>query len=106
MINTNQLSLSKLPNKEGFEFVAVQMDNTFKKAFIVKTKEGTHTFKDFTNTKAWIKLENPYHWAYFQIVNAMINSRKESSRYESSGDYRLGLKDALSIIIAISSTDK
>lgn len=50
-------NLSMLPNKEGFEFIAVLKNDNIVKAKIIKDENGLHTFLEFKNSIGWLDLK-------------------------------------------------
>lgn len=48
--------LKLLPNKEGFEFIAVLKDGSRVKAKVVKDDNGLHRFAEFNKTIGWFPL--------------------------------------------------
>lgn len=48
--------LGQLPNKEGFEFIAVLKDGNKVNTKVIKDKNGLHRFVEFSNTIGWFPL--------------------------------------------------
>jgi len=48
--------LGQLPNKEGFEFIAVLKDGNKIKTKVIKDENGLHRFVEFSNTLGWFPL--------------------------------------------------
>ena len=48
--------LGLLPNKEGFEFIAVLRDGRKVKTKVVKDDNGLHCFAEFNKTIGWLPL--------------------------------------------------
>jgi len=48
--------LELLPNKEGFEFIAVLKDGRKVKTKVIKDKNGLHRFVEFSNSIGWFPL--------------------------------------------------
>ena len=48
--------VSLLPNKEGFEFMAILKDGSRVNAVVVKDDNGLHRFAEFNKTIGWIPL--------------------------------------------------
>ena len=48
--------LGLLPNKEGFEFIAILKDGNKVKTKVVKDNNGLHRFAEFNKTIGWIPL--------------------------------------------------
>ena len=48
--------LALLPNKEGFEFVALLKDGSRVKSKVVKDDNGLHSFAEFNKTIGWFPL--------------------------------------------------
>jgi len=49
---------SNIPNKEGFEFIAILSDGSQVKTKVCKNEKGLHSFKEFKNTIGWLKIKN------------------------------------------------
>ena len=45
-----------LPNKEGFEFIAVLKDGSKVKTTVTKDNNGLHSFDEFIETIGWFPL--------------------------------------------------
>lgn len=50
--------LGLLPNKDGFEFIAILKDGNKVKTKVVKDDKGLHSFPEFNKTIGWIPLNN------------------------------------------------
>lgn len=48
--------LALLPNKEGFEFIALLNDGSRVKSVVVKDDNGLHHFAEFNKTIGWFPL--------------------------------------------------
>ena len=48
--------IALLPNKEGFEFIAVLKDGKKVKTKVIKDGNGLHRFVEFSNTIGWFPL--------------------------------------------------
>lgn len=48
--------IALLPNKEGFEFIAILRDGSKVKTKVVKDNNGLHRFAEFNKTIGWIPL--------------------------------------------------
>lgn len=48
--------LASLPNKEGFEFIAVLKNGNIVKSKIIKDENGLHRFPEFRSSKGWLNL--------------------------------------------------
>lgn len=48
--------IALLPNKEGFEFIAILKDGSKVKTKVVKDNNGLHRFAEFNKTIGWIPL--------------------------------------------------
>lgn len=48
--------LGLLPNKEGFEFIAILKDGNKVKTKVVKDDKGLHSFPEFNKTIGWFPL--------------------------------------------------
>ena len=49
--------LSLLPNKEGFEFIAVLKNGDIVKSKVIKDENGVHRFPEFSNSIGWLDLK-------------------------------------------------
>ena len=49
--------LALLPNKEGFEFIAVLKNRNIVKSKIIKDENGLHIFPEFSNSIGWLDLK-------------------------------------------------
>ena len=49
--------LSLLPNKEGFEFIAVLKNENIVKSKVIKDENGLHMFPEFSNSIGWLDLK-------------------------------------------------
>ena len=49
--------LALLPNKEGFEFIAILNDGSKVKTKVIKDKNGLHYFEEFSKTIGWLPLD-------------------------------------------------
>jgi hypothetical protein len=47
---------SDIPNKEGFEFIAILIDGSQVKTTVCKNEKGLHSFPEFSKTIGWIKI--------------------------------------------------
>lgn len=49
--------LSSIPNKEGFEFIAVLKNGGTVKTKVIKDEKGLHSFPEFSNSIGWLDLK-------------------------------------------------
>jgi hypothetical protein len=51
-------NLATLPNKEGFQFIAVLNTGQQVKTKVIKDQNGLHCFGEFSNSIGWIRIIN------------------------------------------------
>lgn len=72
--------LSLLPNKEGFEFIAVLKNGDIVKSKVIKDENGVHRFPEFSNSIGWLDLKIKafrnrktfYRWRRVESINCIL----------------------------------
>lgn len=69
--------LALLPNKEGFEFIAVLKNRNIVKSKIIKDENGLHIFPEFSNSIGWLDLKIKAEFIIKEEINFQADVNAE-----------------------------